>query len=94
MPDHTVKAFDADEANLARMITEMHEQVEKGLQDAVEALIRNDDKLGKAVLVLDESTAVMSSRHRSKCNSVHNTTAAGRTRSTLRHCDMGNSDRA
>jgi len=60
MPDHTVKAFDKDQANLARMITEMHEQVEKGLQDAVEALIRNDDKLGKAVLVLDESTAAMS----------------------------------
>ena len=60
MLGHTVKAFDADQANLARMITEMHEQVEKGLQDAVEALIRNDDKLGKAVLVLDESTAAMS----------------------------------
>ena len=60
MPDHTVKAFDADLANLARMIVEMHERVEKGLKDAVEALIRNDDQLVKAVLVIDDSTAAMS----------------------------------
>jgi len=60
MPDHTVKAFDADLANLARMIAEMHEQVEKELKDAVEALIRNDDKLVRAVLVIDESTATVS----------------------------------
>ena len=60
MPDHTVKAFDADLANLARMIAEMHERVEKGLKDAVEALIRNDDQLVKAVLVIDDSTAAMS----------------------------------
>ena len=59
MPDHTVKAFDADFANLARMIVEMRERVEKELKDAVEALIRNDDKLVKAVLVIDESAAAM-----------------------------------
>jgi phosphate transport system protein len=41
------------------MIGEMHEQVEKGLQDAVEALIRNDDKLGKAALALDGSNAAL-----------------------------------
>ena len=60
MPDHTVKAFDADLANLARMIAEIHEQVEKELKDAVEALIRKDNKLMKAVLVTDESIAAMS----------------------------------
>ena len=60
MLSHTVKAFDADQANLARMITEMHEQVEKGLQDAVEALIRHDEKLGRAALALDESNAALS----------------------------------
>ena len=60
MPDHTVTAFDADLANLARMIAEMHQRVEKGLKDAVEALIRNDAQLVKAVLVIDESTAAMS----------------------------------
>ena len=60
MPDHTVKAFDADLANLARMIAEMHERIEKGLKDAVEALIRNDDQLVKAVFVIDDSTAAMS----------------------------------
>jgi phosphate transport system protein len=59
MPDHTVKSFDADQANLAQLITKMHEQVEKGLQDAVEALIRNDDKLGKAALALDGSNAAL-----------------------------------
>ena len=57
MPGHTAKAFDADLSNLARMIAEMHERVEKGLKDAVEALIRNDDRLVKAVLVIDESAA-------------------------------------
>jgi phosphate transport system protein len=60
MPDHTAKAFDADLANLARMIAEMHERVEKELKDAVEALIRNDDKLVKAVVALDESNAAVS----------------------------------
>ena len=60
MPDHTVKAFDADLASLARMIAEMHEQVEKGLKDAVDALIRNDAKLVKAVRVIDETNAAMS----------------------------------
>src|SRR3974377_209559 len=60
MPDHTVKAFDADLATLARMIAEMHERVEKGLKDAVEALMRNDDRLAKAALVIDDSTAAMS----------------------------------
>ena len=58
MPDHTVKAFDADLAGLARMIAEMHEQVEKGLKDAVDALIRNDAKLVKAVRVIDETNAL------------------------------------
>src|SRR5215469_3563578 len=57
MSDHTVKAFDADFAKLAQLIAELRERVEKELKDAVEALIRNDDKLVKAVLVIDESAA-------------------------------------
>lgn len=57
MPGHTAKAFDADLSSLARMIAEMHERVEQELKDAVEALIRNDEKLGEAVLVIDESAA-------------------------------------
>ena len=60
MPEHTVKAFDADLANLARMIAELRERVEKELKDAVEALISNDGKLAKAVLDLDESNTAMS----------------------------------
>jgi phosphate transport system protein len=59
MPDHTAKAFDSDLANLARMIAEMHERVEEELKDAVEALIRNDDKLVEAVFALDESNAAV-----------------------------------
>jgi phosphate transport system protein len=59
MPDHTVRAFDADLANLARMVAEMHEQVEEQLKDSVEALIRNDDRLVKRVLALDESNAAL-----------------------------------
>ena len=59
MPDHTVKAFDADLANLARMVAEMHEQVEEQLKDSVEALIRNEDRLVKRVLALDESNAAL-----------------------------------
>jgi len=57
MSDHTVKAFDADFAKLAQLIAELRERVEKELKDAVEALIHNDDKLVKAVLVIDESAA-------------------------------------
>ena len=57
MSDHTVKAFDTDFAKLAQLIAELRERVEKELKDAVEALIRNDDKLVKAVLVIDESAA-------------------------------------
>ena len=60
MSDHTVKAFDADFAKLAQLIAELRERVEKELKDAVEALIRNDDKLVRAVLVIDESTATVS----------------------------------
>ena len=56
MPDHTVKAFDADLANLTRMVAELHERVEKELRDSVEALIRNDDDLVKLVLVLGETS--------------------------------------
>lgn len=59
MPDHTVKAFDADLANLARMVAEMHEQVEEQLKVSVEALVRNDDRLVKRVLALDENNAAL-----------------------------------
>jgi phosphate transport system protein len=59
MPDHTVKAFDADLANLTRRVAELHERVEKELRDSVEALIRNDDELVKAVLALGETSTAL-----------------------------------
>ena len=60
MPDHTVKAFDADITNLTRMVAELREGVEKELKDSVEALIRNDDDLVKAALALGETNVARS----------------------------------
>src|SRR5262249_28513410 len=99
MPDHTVKAFDAALASLARMIAEMHEQVEKGLTDAVEALIRNDATLVKAVRVPDEPNAAMSRDIEAHlvlliASSVDSAATAGGSRSTLHHRGMGNGNRA
>jgi phosphate transport system protein len=60
MPDHTVKAFDADIANLTRMVADLSEGVAKELRDAVEALISNDDELVKAVSALGDANAALS----------------------------------
>lgn len=94
MPDHTVKAFDADLARLARMIAEMHEQVERELKDAVEAFIRNDNKLVKAVLDLDESNAAMNRDIETNVILLIARRPTGGVRPTLRHCDMGDDNRA
>ncbi|HEX4409250.1 MAG TPA: phosphate signaling complex protein PhoU [Xanthobacteraceae bacterium] len=50
MTEHTVKAFDADLDHLMKMVAKMGEQVEATFRDAVEVLIRRDDKLAKDVL--------------------------------------------
>ncbi|HEX3506321.1 MAG TPA: phosphate signaling complex protein PhoU [Xanthobacteraceae bacterium] len=59
MADHTVKAFDADLAKLTGMITAMGDLAEKGLKDAVEALVRRDVDLANSVIALDRSNETM-----------------------------------
>jgi len=55
MADHTVKAFDADLADLMRMIGELGALVEKQLKEAIEALIRHDGERAKVALDLDQT---------------------------------------
>lgn len=52
---HTVKAFDADLANLSRMLSELGDLVDKELKDAVEAVIRNDGELANAAIASDQA---------------------------------------
>jgi phosphate transport system protein len=59
MADHTVKAFDADLTKLTGMISAMSDQTEKGLNDAVEALVRRDVDLAKSVIAADQSNEAM-----------------------------------
>jgi len=55
MTDHTVKAFDADLANLLQKIAQMGELVESEFKTAVESLVRRDQKLVQQVIGLDET---------------------------------------
>ena len=50
---HTVKAFDADLQELARMVAEMGGLAEKQVADAVDALARRDTALAQRVTVSD-----------------------------------------
>jgi phosphate transport system protein len=52
---HTVKAFDADLANLLRLVAELRDLVEKELKDAIEAVIRGDGEFAKATIELDRA---------------------------------------
>jgi phosphate transport system protein len=53
MPEHTMKAFDADLQDLARMVAEMGGLAEKQIADSVHALARRDAILAQRVIVLD-----------------------------------------
>jgi phosphate transport system protein len=55
MIDHTVKAFDADLDRLMKMTATLGEQVEATFRDAVEALLRRDDKLAADTIARDRS---------------------------------------
>jgi phosphate transport system protein len=55
MPEHTMKAFDADLEELARMVAEMGGLAEKEIVDAVMALARRDLDLAHKVIALDPS---------------------------------------
>ncbi len=53
MTEHTIKAFDADLQELARMITEMGGLAERLVGDAVDALNRRDAALSQSVIATD-----------------------------------------
>jgi phosphate transport system protein len=55
MPDHTIKAFDADLQEIARKVAEMGGMAEKQIADAVAALTKRDTALAQRVIVLDSS---------------------------------------
>jgi phosphate transport system protein len=55
MSTHTMKAFDADLEELARMVAEMGGLAEKEIADAVMALARRDVDLAQKVIALDPS---------------------------------------
>ena len=50
---HTVKAFDTDLQDLARMVAEMGGLAEKQVADAVDALARRDSTLAQRVTSAD-----------------------------------------
>jgi len=53
MTEHTIKAFDADLQELARMIAEMGGLAERLIGDAVDALSRRDSALSQSVIAAD-----------------------------------------
>ena len=48
MTDHTMKAFDTDLQDLARMVAEMGGLAEKQVADSVDALAKRDTDIGAA----------------------------------------------
>ena len=50
MAQHTVKAFDADITRLRGLIAEMGGLAEVALQDALEAMVHGNEKLGDKVV--------------------------------------------
>src|SRR6478736_6157919 len=55
MTDHTMKAFDTDLQDLARMVAEMGGLAEKQVADAVDALAKRDTTLAQRVSAADAS---------------------------------------
>jgi len=55
MSDHTMKAFDTDLQDLARMVAEMGGLAEKQVADAVDALAKRDTTLAQRVSAADAS---------------------------------------
>lgn len=54
MTEHTVKAFDEDITRLRGLIAEMGGLAEIAIQEALDALVRGDAKLGEAVVARDK----------------------------------------
>ena len=57
MSTHTMKAFDADLEELARMVAEMGGLAEKEIADSMTALARHDVDLAQRVIALDADIA-------------------------------------
>src|SRR5512143_3979745 len=55
MIDHTMKAFDTDLQDLARMVAEMGGLAEKQVADSVDALAKRDTTLAQRVTAADAS---------------------------------------
>ena len=55
MVEHTIKAFDVDLQDLARMVAEMGGLAEKQIAESIDALARRDSKLAQRVVSLDPS---------------------------------------
>jgi phosphate transport system protein len=55
MVEHTMKAFDVDLQDLARMVAEMGGLAEKQIADSVQALARRDGALAQRVIAIDPS---------------------------------------
>ena len=53
MMEHTIRAFDADLQDLARMVAEMGGLAEKQIGDSVDALVKRDLALAQRVIALD-----------------------------------------
>jgi phosphate transport system protein len=54
MPDHIVKSYDEDLANLKTMLAQMGGIAEEQLSDAIQAISRRDTKLADMVILLDD----------------------------------------
>jgi phosphate transport system protein len=59
MMEHTIKAFDADLQDLARMIAEMGGLAERQIGDALDALNRHDAELARGILAADARIDVL-----------------------------------
>ena len=55
MTEHTIKAFDADLQDLARMVAEMGGLAEKQFAEAVDALVKRDGALAQKVMAADHA---------------------------------------
>jgi phosphate transport system protein len=53
MSEHTIKAFDTDLQDLARMVAEMGGLAEKEISDSVDALATRDTELARRVITVD-----------------------------------------
>jgi phosphate transport system protein len=51
--EHTIKSFDSDLQDLARMVAEMGGLAEKEIADSVEALAKRDTELARRVITID-----------------------------------------